>query len=287
MAKKKKNRLFDLSGWEPDATWKPKKGSLLESMDRRVVDPTVPDIGGFGYGRGRKGHRKDIDISGAAAAGATATPDIGAGGRPARERKRVPGIGAAGNGNSRRRRATPDIGAGGKPSDTGGRGPGGSGPAPNLSARMAENDPVFGRGSLYGADGRSPRGRLAGLLESTRNVGPAVAGFLGVRDELSADQERELDDFIQKAVKGGHDVTNGAIIRWRMNILTGRMAPADLWNTEIGQKLREEYGNQAEDLELAPDERPRRTYVERASTAKKGVRKWIRRPRLPRRRTEK
>lgn len=243
--KRKKRSWWDLSGvfdiGGGGSTDNPKRGSLLESILRRDRDPKLPDLGAFG---GKPDRSIDLaaDLFKKTGRSIQATADISGAGNP-----RDGGIGA-GPAVTSGRKGPPDLKA------AGGRSVANTPDVSGMDRRHRRTrgaDLATGRQrgdipDMSGAGGR--RGLRSGPAERSRGWGESVLAFFGVRP-MSAQEERQFEEFYLKAEQAGHHPTSRQIIEWRADIVAGRMHVRDLWNTEIGQSIEAKWGPRGARLE--------------------------------------
>jgi len=154
----------------------------------------------------------------------------------------------------------PDLGASGKRASSKAPDIGGGGPVRRgrifgrtkgkKGARRGGVPNLAGGGSTTGA------GQAMGRA-GVRYIPQAVAGHLGIKDELSKDDERELSLYLERARAAGYEIKTGQIVTWRMQILLGRMGASDLWQSETGQAIEARHGPKGEQL-AGPEEKPKK-----------------------------
>jgi hypothetical protein len=247
-------------------------------------------FGGNGKSK-RQGQSASINISGAGSLDRDA-PQIAGGGRASRK---VPDIG--GRRRDRRKRSVPDVGGAGQvasrdvPSIGGGglsergipslggrakgkkeRIPGvsGAGKASRDAPSLGE-DPYKGKKQPPDISGRvgpwqgRRRERAAGVVGS-------IAAQVGRFRPLSDKEEAEYSLFVRRAHQAGYEVGPWQTSSWRADLMLQKYDAEDLWRNDIGQEIQRRYGTKGADLDLPPEDRPKRGFVrEREEPKDEGV----------------
>jgi len=239
----------------------------------------------------RRGQSASINISGAGSLDRDApqiggsgratrkVPDIG-GRRRDRRKRKVPDVGGAGQVASR---DVPSISGGGQASrgvpSLGGRAKGKKERIPSVSGagKASRDAPSLGedpyKGKRQPPDISGKVGPWQGRRrERTARVVGAIAAQVGRFRPLTEKEEAEFGLFISRAHQAGYEVGSWQTASWRADLMLQKYDAVDLWRNEIGQEIQRRYGKKGADLDLPPEQRPKRGFVrEREEPKDEGV----------------